>query len=195
MGDPRMSARANPSPAAAGEVRVRVLRAARFTLTLPSPARSAEREAHREDPRMSDDPFAEPDDSERTVIRPAPGGRRPAAARGRAAGRAVAVRRAADARHRRSTCAPMAARRRCRRRRGNDPVSASIRWSPPPRRCCNCSAGCAPTLSAAERRRPARAHRPAGAPVRSARRATPACRTSNCARRITRCAPASTTWC
>jgi type VI secretion system protein ImpK len=32
------------------------------------------------DPRMSDDPFAEPDDSDRTVIRPAPGGRRPAAA-------------------------------------------------------------------------------------------------------------------
>jgi type VI secretion system protein ImpK len=28
------------------------------------------------DPRMSDDPFGEPDDSERTVIRPAPGGRR-----------------------------------------------------------------------------------------------------------------------
>jgi type VI secretion system protein ImpK len=28
---------------------------------------------------MSDDPFSEPDDSERTVIRPAPGGRRPAA--------------------------------------------------------------------------------------------------------------------
>jgi type VI secretion system protein ImpK len=33
------------------------------------------------DPRMSDDPFAEPDDSDKTVIRPAPGGRRaPAAA-------------------------------------------------------------------------------------------------------------------
>jgi type VI secretion system protein ImpK len=30
------------------------------------------------DPRMSDDPFAEPDDSDRTVIRPAPGGRRAA---------------------------------------------------------------------------------------------------------------------
>src|SRR5580704_2809954 len=28
------------------------------------------------DPRMSDDPFAEPDDSDKTVIRPAPGGRR-----------------------------------------------------------------------------------------------------------------------
>jgi type VI secretion system protein ImpK len=28
------------------------------------------------DPRMSDDPFAEPDDSDRTVIRPVPGGRR-----------------------------------------------------------------------------------------------------------------------
>jgi type VI secretion system protein ImpK len=32
------------------------------------------------DPRMSDDPFAEPDDSDKTVIRPAPGGRRAAPA-------------------------------------------------------------------------------------------------------------------
>ncbi|MGH7064061.1 MAG: hypothetical protein ACREET_08275, partial [Stellaceae bacterium] len=28
---------------------------------------------------MSDNPFSEPDDSDRTIIRPAPGGRRPAA--------------------------------------------------------------------------------------------------------------------
>ena len=33
------------------------------------------------DPRMSDDPFAEPDDSDKTVIRPAPGGRRAPAPR------------------------------------------------------------------------------------------------------------------
>ncbi len=47
---------------------------------------------------MSDDPFSEPDNSERTVIRPVPGGRRPAApAAAPQTSRSVAVRRAADA--------------------------------------------------------------------------------------------------
>ena len=32
------------------------------------------------DPRMSDNPFAEPEDNDRTIIRPVPGGRRPAPA-------------------------------------------------------------------------------------------------------------------
>ena len=79
---------------------------------------------------MSDNPFAEPDDTDRTVIRPAPGGRGP------------------------PRCAPprRPARRRCRpparaggardRRRPEAPERVAPAARPltrrPPRRCCNC---------------------------------------------------------
>ena len=75
---------------------------------------------------MSDNPFLEPDDAERTMIRPTPGGRRPAAAPAQP---------------------PRPARDRRRPGRPRRPASAdggreggdgrSIRWSPRPRRCCS----------------------------------------------------------
>ena len=90
---------------------------------------------------MSDNPFSEPDDSDRTVIRPAPGGRRPA-------------RRRRSLRRRNSLRRPA----RLRRARAAAPISAegaeTHQLRPQPadrrrrRRCCNCSAACAtPTAS------------------------------------------------
>ena len=143
------------------------------------------------DPRLavggatcSDNPFAEPDDSDRTVIRPR-AGRPPAAPRPRAP----------------------PAEPPPRRRRAAGPPRPALEGAEAvrDRRSTPLAAAAAPllqlmarlrnTLSPARPRRPARARGAARCAVSSRRRATPACRSSSCRRRITRCAPASTTWC
>jgi type VI secretion system protein ImpK len=99
---------------------------------------------------MSDDPFSEPDDSERTVIRPVPGGRRPAAT--------PAPQPAAPS--------PFASR----------PAAPPVQPMAPMTAAAPMAAEGAETISFGLN------------PLVSA--ATPECRWSNCARHITRCAPA-----
>ncbi len=100
------------------------------------------------DPRMSDDPFAEPDDSDKTVIRPAPGGgaRHPPPRTARRSARPGRVRSA----RRRRRAAP--ARPSAFENMAPPPVTGGAETiqfglnplvQPPPRRCCNCSAACA----------------------------------------------------
>ncbi len=132
---------------------------------------------------MSDNPFSEPDDGERTVIRPTPGGRRPARLPYR---RRAAV---ASRRRRRSRPPPL--------RPATAPKAMAMALNP-------LVAAAAPLLQLLARLRntvnqpdPGDLRERAVRAMRAfeQRRATPACRSSCCGRRITRCAPASTTWC
>ena len=77
---------------------------------------------------MSDNPFSEPADNDRTVIRPTPGGRRAIPPR------VPDTASAAARRHR-----PRSRRRCPRSTRPHRRRSASHRWRSPHRRCCNCS--------------------------------------------------------
>ena len=115
---------------------------------------------------MSDNPFSEPDDSDRTVIRPAPAAAVRAAARGR-------QRRAPHSAPHRGRCRhryPATARTRS--------ASASTRWSRRRRRCCSCSVACA-TPTPARTRRAARAGHAADPRIRAGGARRAACRWSN----------------
>ena len=95
---------------------------------------------------MSDDPFAEPDDSDNTVIAPRwEVAAHPPRAPGRAVGAAPLPPLAFGRRSRRRTAGGRAGRAP---KRSVRPQSADVRR---PRRCCNCSAACATPFQRTER--------------------------------------------